>query len=294
MDQLKAMTVFRAVALEGGFAAAARRLGLSPPVVTRAVADLEAHLGLTLFHRSTRRVELTEGGARYLEDVARILDQIDTAERRVAGNKGVIRGELRITAPVMYGQLHIMPVGASLLRAHPDLDIQLLLLDRNVRMEEEGIDVAVRVGAQPDSAYRSVRIDAVQQVVVASPGYLERRGVPLTPDDIAGHATILSTTVERRTYWRFGERGRVRVPIAPRLSVNSVAACLAAAEEGLGLACLFDYQAAAALERGVLVTVLDRCRLAPVPVQLLFAADRARLPAVRAFIDAARSARTPG
>lgn len=294
MDRLKAMTIFRAVAQESGFAAAARRLGLSPPVVTRAIADLEAHLGLTLFHRSTRRVELTESGARYLEDAGRILDQIDTAERRVAGNKGAIRGELRITAPVLYGQLHIMPVVASLLRAHPELDIQLLLLDRNVRMEEEGIDVAVRVGAQPDSAYQSVRIDAVQQVVVASPGYLARHGTPLTPDDIAGHATILSTTVARKTFWRFGERGRIRVPIAPRLSVNAIAACLAAAEAGLGLACLYDYQAAAALERGTLVTVLDRSRLAPVPVQLLFAADRARLPAVRAFIDAARNARAPG
>ncbi len=291
MDLLRAMTIFRAVGREKGFAAAARDLGLSPPVVTRAVADLETHLGISLFHRSTRKVELTEGGARYLKDVDHILELVDTTERRVAGSKGAIRGELRITAPVMFGQLRILPVINRLLGEHPQLNIRLLLLDRNVRMEEEGIDVAVRVGEQPDSAFQSVQIAKVQQVVVASADYIDRHGQPRTPDDIADHATILSTAVERRTFWRFGERSRIPIAIEPRLSVNSIAACLAAAEAGLGLACVFDYQVAAALERGSLITVMDRVRPAPVPVQLLFAADRARLPAVRAFIDAAKSAR---
>jgi DNA-binding transcriptional LysR family regulator len=294
MDRLRAMAVFRAVEREGGFAAAARSLGMSPPAVTRAIADLEDHLGIALFYRSTRKVALTEDGAAYLKDAGHILDLVDAAERQAAGSRGAIRGELKITAPVRFGELHILPVVNRMLAEYPELSVRLLLLDRNVQLEEEGIDVAVRIGVLPDSAFKSVQIAEVRQVVVASPEYLERCGGPAEPEDIPGHATILTTTVGHRTFWRFGSGRNKRIEIRPRLSVNSIAAVVAAARTGLGIASLYDYQVAGALEEGALVTLLDHHRPPPVPVQLLFAADRAHLPAVRAFIEAAKEIRSPG
>lgn len=179
MDRLTSYEIFVAIAREGTFGGAARRLGLSPQAVTRGLAALEARLGLRLFHRTTRAVSLTAEGAAHLPRIERVLGDLANSERELAGTLAEPHGELAVTAPVTFGQLHVMPVLAELLARFPALEVRLLLLDRNVRLVEEGIDVAVRIGDLPDLALHAVRIGSVREVIVASPGYLARCGHPL-------------------------------------------------------------------------------------------------------------------
>lgn len=287
MDRLSSYEMFVAIAREGSFSGAARRLGLSAQAVTRGLAALEQRLGQRLFHRTTRAVSLTAQGAELLPRIERILGELADSEREFAGNQAEPHGELAITAPVAFGQLHVVPVVAALLAQHPLLDVRLLLLDRNVRLVEEGIDVAVRIGHLADSALRAVRIGAVRQVVVASPAYLARRGVPQSPGDIANHELIASNGPRELSEWRLGGNdnpGKAR----RRLKVNSVSAIVAAAEAGVGLASLFSYQAADALAAGRLVEVLRPSQVDPIPVQLVFEPGRAGSAATRAFIEAMR------
>lgn len=288
MDRFTALSTFVAVAEQGGFAEAARHLGLSPPAVTRAVAALERHLGLALLRRSTRSVALTEEGAALLVRAREILLQLQEAEHVAMGGQATPRGELHVTAPVVFGRLHVLPVLTDLLAGHRAMTARLMLLDRNIRLVEEGIDVAVRIGALRDSSLRAVVVGAVRQVVVASPDYCARRGRPAGPRDLAEHDVIAGDGVRSGTLWRFG-RGSEGVPVAPRLSVNSVDALLAAATAGLGLANVLSYQAAAGLAAGTLCRVLDAHAPPPLPVHLLFDASRARMPAVRCFVEGMRA-----
>ena len=193
MDRLLAYEMFVATARVHSFSGAARQLGLSPQAMTRGIAALEARLGLTLFHRTTRAVSLTAEGAQLLPHAERLLRDLADAEREASGGLAEPRGELHVTAPVAFGRIHIMPVVCDLLARHERLDLRLLLIDRNVRMAEEGIDVAVRIGALPDMALSAVRVGSVREVIVASAAYLARRGVPSTPADLAGHDLIAST-----------------------------------------------------------------------------------------------------
>jgi DNA-binding transcriptional LysR family regulator len=287
MDRLLAYETFAEIAREGGFSAAARRLGVSPQAVTRSLAALEAHLGVRLLHRTTRAVSLTAEGAEHLPRIERILRELADSERELTGSRAEPHGELTVTAPVAFGRLHVLPVVTALLSQHPALDVRLLLLDRNVRLVEEGIDVAVRIGALADSALHAVRIGAVRQVIVASPAYLARRGVPQTPADLDGHELIASTGPRGTGEWRFGN-AEVRASARRRLKVNSVSAALAAAEAGAGLANFLSYQAADALAAGRLIEVLRPASPEPTPVHLLFEAGRSGSAATREFIEAMR------
>ena len=190
MDRLDSMRVFVAVAEQQGFAAAARRLGLSAPSVTRAVAALEERIGGPLLQRTTRALRLTEAGARYLADCKRILAEIDDAEASAAGSHRDPKGQLGITAPVMFGRMHVAPLLLDFLDRHPLVTARLLLLDRVVDLLEEGLDVALRIAHLPDSALHAVRVGAVRRVVCAAPGYLRRNGVPERPADLASHSAI--------------------------------------------------------------------------------------------------------
>ena len=252
MDRFAALTSFVAVADRGGFAAAARHLGLSPAAVTRTIAALERHLGVSLFRRSTRMVALTEEGAGLLERAREILAQLQQAEHEAMGGQAAPRGELHVTAPVMFGRLHVLPVIGDLLAGHPDLSVRLTLLDRNMRLVEERIDVAVRIGALPDSGLRAVAIGSVRQVIVASPDYCARHGAPAHPRDLAKHDLIDGDHVRSGSQWRFGRIVR-GVPITPRLTVTSIEAQLDAAAAGLGLANVLSYQSARGIEFGCAV-----------------------------------------
>jgi DNA-binding transcriptional LysR family regulator len=287
MDRFAALTAFVAVAERRGFAAAGRHLGLSPPSVTRTVAALERHLGTALFRRSTRSVALTDEGFAFLDRAREILAALQEAEREAMGGQSAPRGELHVTAPVIFGRLHVLPVVADLLARYPELAARLLLLDRNIRLVEEGIDVAVRIGELRDSSLRAVPIGAVRQVIVASPAYLARRGRPAAPRDLAGHDIIAGDNVRTGAHWRFGPRSR-GMTVAPRLTVSSIDAQLAAVLAGQGLANVLSYQAAAGLAAGTLASVLDEHAPPPIPIHLLFDASRARTPAVRLFIELMR------
>ena len=201
MDHFESLSVFVAVAEQRGFAAAARSLDMSPPAVTRAVAALERHLGVTLFHRSTRAVSLTDEGAVLLDRARRILADLREAEQITMGGRSVPRGQLYVTAPVMFGRLHVLPVINALLASHAGLNARMMLLDRNVRIIEEGIDVAVRIGALADSTLRAVTIGSVRQTIVASPAYLAERGAPTDPAELASHHCILGSGVRVGSTW---------------------------------------------------------------------------------------------
>lgn len=288
MDRFESLSVFVAVAEKRGFAAAARALGLSPPAITRAVAALERHLGVTLFHRSTRAVSLTDDGAGLLDRARRILAELREAEQVAMGSRSVPRGQLYVTAPVMFGRLHVLPVINALLASHVDLSARMMLLDRNVRIVEEGVDVAVRIGALADSSLRSVTIGAVRQTIVASPAYLAAHGEPVDPVDLAGHHCIMGSGVRAGGGWPFGARAEKAARLVPRLSINGIDAILAAAEAGVGLANVLSYQSAAQIASGRLVEVLADHAPPAMPVSLLYDPGRASMPAVRVFIDAMR------
>lgn len=286
MDRLESLAAFVAVADQRSFAAAARTLQASPPAMTRAIASLERHLGVTLFHRSTRSVSLTDDGAAFLDRARRILIDLREAEHIVMGGRSVPRGQIYVTAPVMFGRLHVLPVVSKLLAEHQGLSARMMLLDRNVRIVEEGIDVAVRIGALSDSNLRAIQIGSVHQTIVASPTYLVEHGLPTSPDDLVGHRCIAGSGVRTGGLWPFGSKGETAVNVVPRLTVNTVDATLAAAEAGLGVANLLSYQTASAIAAGRLVRVLADHAPPPLPVSLLFETGRAAMPAVRLFIEA--------
>lgn len=288
MDRFETLTAFVAVADRGGFAAAARALDKSPPAITRAVAALERQLGVTLFHRSTRATSLTDEGAAFLDRARRLLIDLREAEQIVMGGRSAPQGQLYVTAPVMFGRLHVLPAISAMLASHARLSVRMMLLDRNVRIIEEGIDVAVRIGPLVDSALRVVAIGSVRQRIVASPAYLAEHGVPAVPADLRAHRCIVGSGVRVGSTWPFGAKGETLVEVAPRLTVNTIDATIAAAEAGLGLANVLSYQAAEAIAAGRLVRVLDDHAPSPIPVSLLYDAGRAAMPAVRAFIDAMR------
>ena len=288
MDRFESLTAFVAVADQRGFAAAARVLNSSPPAITRAIAALERHLGVRLFHRSTRAVSLTDEGSAFLDRARRILAELREAEQVVMGRRSAPRGQLYVTAPVMFGRLYVLPTIAALLAKHDELNVRMMLLDRNVRIVEEGIDVAVRIGPLVDSNLRAVTIGSVEQTIVASPAYLAEHGVPSGPAELSRHHLIVGNGIRAGgAAWPFDKR-ETQAGAAPRLVINTVDGTIAAAEAGVGLANVLSYQSAEAIAAGRLVRVLADHAPAPIPISLLYDAGRAGMPAVRAFIEAMR------
>lgn len=239
MDRLRPIEIFLAVAEAQGFAAAGRRLGLSPPAVTRAIAALEARFGVRLITRTTRRLALTEAGRRLVEGGRRVLADLDEAEAAVTGEAAAPSGTLVLTGPVTFGRMHLMPVVADFLRAEPRVSARLVLADRIVDLVEEGIDAGLRIGALADSSLIARRIGEARRVLVAAPDYLARRGVPREPADLAHHDIVAFTSLTPALAWRWGDRRGEAVTLAPRLAVNDAAAAIEAAERGEGIAPAF-------------------------------------------------------
>ncbi len=287
MDRLDTMRAFVAVADLRSFTEAARRLRLSPAAVTRAVAVLEDRLGLSLLTRTTRSVKLTQGGAVYLEACHRLLDDFDAAERLVRGEQATPRGTLTVAAPLMFGRLHVLPLVAEMLRAHPELRIRLLLSDRTVHLVEDGIDVAVRIGDLPDSALTAFKVGEIHRVVVASPAYLAARGTPATPAALGGHDLIAFEGIGATNEWRFA--GGIGVRVEPRLAVNSADAAIAAAEGGLGVTRTLSYQVHASVAEGRLRRLLEDFAPPAMPVHVVHPALRLGSANVAAFVAAARA-----
>lgn len=271
---------------QGSFVGAARKLRVSAPAATRAIAELEARHGTTLFHRSTRAVTLTDAGAQFLPVARRVLADLADGERALAGIAAEPQGQLLVTAPVLFGRLHVLPVVNELIDRHPALSIELMLVDRNIRIVEEGVDVAVRIGPLADSALQAVRIGRVRQMIVASPAYLARFGVPQSGEELRHHRLIASRGPRAVGEWRIGTQS---YRIQPRLRVNSVASMVAAAEAGTGIANLLSYQVADAVAAGRLIELLAAEAPEWLPVSLLFEGSRRRSAALQAFITAMRA-----
>ena len=288
MDRLQAMTTFVAVVDSGGFASAARKLNLSPPVVTRAVAELEERLGLRLLTRTTRVVRVTDAGARFAEDCRRILADIEEAETVATGTHAAPRGTLTLTAPVLFGQLYVTPILVRYLQQYPEVDVQCLFLDRVVNVVEEGIDVAVRIGELPDSSLQAARVGRVRRVLVAAPAYLKAHGVPQHPEDLARHAIVSASGVTPVSQWRFNDAGKSLLQrLQPRMRTTTNDSAIVAALAGLGITRLLSYQVAAHVRSGALQVLLEDFETAPLPVHVVHHEGRRATQKVRAFIDLA-------
>ncbi len=288
MDRLETLKVFVTVADKASFAEAARSLRISPTAATRAIAALEESLGATLLRRTTRSVSLTADGAAYLERCRHALDDLDDAARSLRGENAEPRGLLVVTAPIVFGRMHVRPIVSQLLRTHPKLDVRLTLTDRVVRLVDEGVDVAVRIAELPDSSLHALRVGEVRRVLVASPGYLAARGTPATAAALHDHDLIAFDNFSRNGEWRFAGPGRAVIRFKPRLLTNSVDAAIDAAIDGLGVARVLTYQVMHHVAGGRLTLVLDDVAPPPAPVSILYQANRQRSPNVRAFVAAAR------
>jgi DNA-binding transcriptional LysR family regulator len=288
MDRFDTLSAFVAVADLQGFAAAARKLGLSASAVTRLVAALEERVGLRLLQRTTRSVSLTDAGARYLERVRRILADLDEADGSAQAERATPTGRLVISAPLAFGRLHVAPLMGAYLRLYPEVIGELQLSDRMVNLVEDGIDLAVRIGNLPDSSLIARHIGETRRVVVASPTYLKRNGEPQDPRELALHRIIQFTGLGGPSDWRFLREGRdERTPIVPHYLTNSVDAAICHARLDGGLAMVFAYQAAEEIRQGRLKIVLRNFEPAARPIQLVYPAARLLSPKVRAFVDLA-------
>lgn len=289
MDRLDMLRTFVAVADHASFAEAARRMRISPTAASRAVATLEDSLGAVLLRRTTRSVRLTEEGAAYLRHCRAALGELDDAALALRGDKATPSGTLVLTAPVTFGRLHILPIVTTLLRANPGLKVELTLIDRVVRLVDEGVDVAVRIGDLSDSGLHALKVAEVRRVLVASPAYLAAHGRPANVPALHDHALLSFVEIDRAQEWRFGPNGKIAIRIEPRLTLNTADAAVRAAIDGLGIVRLLSYQTLDAVASCRLVTVFDELAPPPIPVHLVYQASRRASINVRALIDAARS-----
>ena len=283
MDRLDAMTVFLAVVDDGSLSAAGRRLGMPLATVSRKLAELEAHLGARLLNRSTRRLELTEPGRAYEQACRRILDEVDGAERAVAGEYDTPRGELAITAPIVFGRLHVLPIVNEFLRANAEVDVRLALGDRIAHLLDEHVDVAVRIGVLPDSRLNAVPLGHLHLVVCASPAYLKAHGTPRTPADLDAHRCITFEATFPAP-WRFAD-GVAFTPARPRMVVNTAEAAVDATIAGIGVTRVLSYQADTALRTKQVRLLLHRFEPEPVPVNLVYDGQQRVTSKLRAFLD---------
>ena len=288
MDRFHLMTVFVAVAEEESFAAAARRLSMSPPAVTRAVAFIEERLGVRLLTRTTRLVRPTDAGVRYLEDARRILLDADEADEAAAGINATPRGHLAVTAPVMFGKIYVMPVITAYQLAFNETTVSALFVDRVVNLVEEGLDVGIRIGALPNSSLRAIRVGQVRRVVCASPAYLKKFGSPKSPAELVDHRIIAATSVSAGSEWTFAKgKEKIGVKLKPQILVNTNDGALQAATDGFGLTRLISYQVANELTAGTIKTVLTEYEEASLPVHVIHREGRHRSAKVRSFTDLA-------
>jgi DNA-binding transcriptional LysR family regulator len=285
MDRLAAINVFIAIAEAGSLSAAGRRLGMPLTTVSRHLAALEDHVGVRLITRTTRDLVLTEAGRYYLDSCRRIIAELEAAERLVAGEQGEPQGELAMTAPVVFGRLHVLPIATEFLRAFPRVTVRLLLVDRVVDLLEEGLDVSLRIGALPDSSLIATRVGTIRHVTCASPTYLAERGAPSSPRELADHDCISFTTLSSADRWVYaGGKAQQRIGVRPRLIVNTAEAAIDAARSGLGVTRVLSYQVAKDLADRSLRLILEDFEPEEIPVSLLHREDRLPQVKVQSFV----------
>lgn len=280
------MTTFVCIVDKGSLTAAANALDTSLPTVVRTLAALERELGVSLLNRTTRRIHLTDAGARYLERCRVILSEVQDAEAKLSSSQAEPQGRLAVTASVLFGRRYVAPIVSEFIRRHKDVNVDMLFVDRVVNAVEEGLDVAVRIGHLRDSSLVAIRIGEVRRVVCASPQYLRRHGVPRTPEEVRAHLCVRHMGLSPRNEWNFriGRRA-VSIPITCALVSNEIDSTLNACVNGLGLGMFLSYQTAPYRKSNKIRYVLEEFETEPVPVQVVYPQTRRLSTTVRAFVD---------
>ena len=286
MDRLEAMSALLAAVEAGSLSGASRKLGMPLATVSRKVSELEAHLRTRLVTRTSRRLILTDAGRSYIAACKRILDDIREAERSAAGEYSAPRGELIITAPIVFGRLHVLPVVLEFLKTYPEIDVRLTLADRIVNLQEDHVDLAVRIGELPDSSLVAMRVGSIGRVVCGSPAYFAERGTLKGPDELRRHDCITFNGLTSPEAWIFPSgKGNISVAVHSRLIVNTAEAAIDAAITGLGITRVLSYQVADALRTGALLLALREFEPPPVPVSLVHAGQGRLALKLRAILD---------
>jgi len=282
------MRIFVEAAECNSFVGVSEKLELSAPAITRAIAKLEHSLGVRLFHRTTRRVRLTDSGCQFYVDAKQILEQLEEAENAVSGVYSEPKGVLSVTAPVLFGQKHVVPIITEYLNSNPAVSVKAVFYDRIGNILDEGLDVAVRIGHLKDSSLFATHVGDIQRVVCGSPSYLKQHGIPETPAELSDHQIILSTTVEPNTNWKFdGPTGQCAVKVSPRLHCTQNGSAISAAKNGFGLTRLMSYQAGEEFKDGSLIRILRDYEPEPLPVNIVHLEGRRASAKIRSFIDLA-------
>lgn len=288
MDRLEAMSILVAVTEQGSLSAAGRVLKVPLATLSRKLSDLEALLGTRLLIRTTRKLTLTDAGIAYVAAARRILEEVDEAEREAAGEFTAPKGGLVVTAPTTFGRLHVLPVVADFLAAFPQINIRLILTDRNVDLIGDHVDMAIRIGKLPDSTMVATQIGVMRTVTCASPMLLVDRGMPRTPGDLPHFPCVTLDTPMPTPSWRFQNPrtgAAIDVPILPRLTVTTPEAATQAAIRKVGIVRLLHYQAAPAIELGELQIMFEAYEPEPAPVHLVHI-TRGHMPLkIRSFLD---------
>ncbi len=289
MDKLKAMQGFVRIADTGSLTAAAQALGSSLPAVVRSLAALEAHLGVRLFNRTTRRISLTEEGRRHLDSCRQVLAALDDAESALRSDASEPSGQLTITAPVLFGQMYVAPAVTRFVQRYRQMRCSLLLLDRVVNLLEEGIDVGIRIGALDDSTLVAQSVGHLRRVVVASPGYLREHGIPAHPKDLR-QANCVRFLAGGSTGWTFQDNGKpFQVPVSGNLDFNHAGPAVEACAAGLGFGRFISYQVAPWVAQDKLRLVLEPFEPTPRPISVVYPHARLLPARARAFIDAIKT-----
>lgn len=289
MDRFDAIKTLLAAVDGGSLSAASRKLGMPLPTVSRKVSELEAHLGTHLVIRTSRRLMLTDAGSAFVQSTRMVMDQLEDAERVASGEYRAPRGDLLVTATIMFGKLHVTPMVLDFLAAYSDVNVRLVLADHVIDMVENHVDAAVRIGRLPDSGLVAARVGEIQWVTCASPDYLSRRGTPTRPTDLHEHSCVAFEGLLPARDWPFGRGASAKtITIFPRFAANTAEAVIEAGTAGIGIVRLTSYQAAAAIRAGRLVPVLTDDRPEPIPVHLVHT-GQAMIPLkLRAFLEFAR------
>jgi DNA-binding transcriptional LysR family regulator len=286
MDRLEAMSAFLAAVEAGSLSGASRKLGMPLATLSRKVSELETHLRTRLLTRTSRRLILTDAGRSYVAACKRILDDVREAERAAAGEYSAPRGELIITAPIVFGRLHVLPVVLEFLKTYPEIDVHLTLADRVINLQEDHVDLAVRIGELPDSSLVAMRVGSIGRVVCGSSAYFAERGTPKRPNELSKHDCITFNGLTSPEAWIFPSgKGNISVAVHSRLVVNTAEAAIGAAIAGLGITRVLSYQVADAMRTGALVLALRDFEPPPVPVSLVHAGQGRLALKLRAILD---------
>ena len=282
MDRLEAMSILMTVDETGSLSAAGRRLGIPLATVSRKISELEAHLGTRIFNRSTRKLTPTDAGLSYIAACRRILDDVDEAERVASGEFRSPKGDLIMTAPIVFGRLHLLPVVTDFLRTYPEIDVRMVLTDRMVDLHLDHVDLALRIGALPDSGLVAIRLGSIRKVVCASPAYLAEHGTPHELADLSSHDRVTFQGLTEAGSWKFQTES---VTLRTRMVVNTAEAAIDAAIAGVGITRVLSYQANNAVSAGTLAVVLEAYEPPLLPVSLVHSGERLLPLKLRAFLD---------